>query len=66
MSINYTGNCIDGLDEDPWKNIRECPYHRLIECEDRQVLCKIDGGCISKYSVCDGVKDCADAADELC
>ena len=47
--------------------MRECPYAQLIECGADQVLCKINGQCISKSSVCDGVKDCPDGGDEtLC
>ena len=45
--------------------MRACPYSRLVSCSDSEVLCKIDGSCISKTAVCDGNEDCSDGADEL-
>eukprot|EP01083_Nonionella_stella_P084207 233064_1 len=67
------GDCVDGSDEWPiydkvvteWPYLKQCPYARLIECESDQILCKINGKCISLMRQCDGVNDCPDAQDEL-
>eukprot|EP01084_Bolivina_argentea_P148773 260036_1 len=65
------GDCVDGSDEFPyfykphsWPFEVTCPYSRLIECNHDQILCKIDGKCISQLRVCDGIKDCSDGSDE--
>eukprot|EP01084_Bolivina_argentea_P231464 390339_1 len=68
------GDCVDGSDEFPnfdksheYPYISSCPYSSLIQCEDNQVLCKVDGTCISKSLLCDGHNDCSNGADEsLC
>eukprot|EP01083_Nonionella_stella_P067475 178522_1 len=65
------GDCVDGSDEYPdFSKAREspwlvaCPYAKLVECADDEVLCKVDGRCITKSAVCDGIKNCPDGADE--
>ena len=65
---------MDGSDEYPnffkgqeYPFLRTCPYARLIECEDDEVLCKVNGYCTPKVTVCDGNNDCPDGEDEkLC
>eukprot|EP01084_Bolivina_argentea_P026295 48872_1 len=64
-------DCIDKSDEYPlfnsiqkWPYLRQCPYAKLIECSSDQVLCKVNGKCIGKLRVCDGINDCPDGQDE--
>ena len=60
-------DCVDGSDEYPFYTAFDgvCPYDQRIQCDfTTEVLCKIDGQCILKQQVCDGIIDCADGADE--
>eukprot|EP01084_Bolivina_argentea_P284045 486670_1 len=64
-------DCIDASDEYPifykpneFPFAKSCPYDRLIECNNDDVLCKLSGKCITKVRICDGTHDCPDGADE--
>eukprot|EP00485_Elphidium_margaritaceum_P020566 CAMPEP_0202726312 /NCGR_PEP_ID=MMETSP1385-20130828/184548_1 /ASSEMBLY_ACC=CAM_ASM_000861 /TAXON_ID=933848 /ORGANISM="Elphidium margaritaceum" /LENGTH=1178 /DNA_ID=CAMNT_0049392531 /DNA_START=45 /DNA_END=3579 /DNA_ORIENTATION=+ len=65
------GDCVDGSDEYPlfdkslsYPFIRSCPYPALIECDAEDLLCKVDGKCIEKDALCNGINDCVDGSDE--
>ncbi|CAF0736628.1 unnamed protein product [Adineta steineri] len=52
-------DCIGARDE---RNVASCPDHRMVG--DR-FLCDNGKKCIDYMAVCDGIKDCVDATDEL-
>lgn len=35
-----------------------------LECDEGQILCKVDGRCLPKYTKCNGQRDCPDGSDE--
>ena len=40
-------------------------YFDLLEmCEDIDVICNSDIGCVDKDLICDGVRQCLDGSDE--
>jgi len=64
-------DCVDGSDEYPFFDkstaypfLKSCPYPALVECPSEQLLCKVDGQCITKDRLCDGTPDCVDGSDE--
>eukprot|EP01084_Bolivina_argentea_P315260 546135_1 len=67
-------DCLDASDEYPrfykpnpndFPYSKTCPYSRLVECQPDEVLCKLNGKCISKMRICDGHSDCPDSQDEI-